>query len=228
MDLVIFDCDGVLIDSEILWATIEAEALTRAGFPITPLEYARRYAGLTHQVINKKLEADHGFKVESDHPEKMAAAFQSRLATDLKVLPGAYAALASIACKRCIASNSMLDYLDKTLTLTGLRGLFTNNIYSARECGNRQTKPDPNVFLHALKMMGGKPQASVIVEDSVHGVEAARLSGVAAVIGFTGAGHSSAGHGDRLRHAGATHIAASMTEVTHVLRQIGVPVAASA
>lgn len=223
MDLVIFDCDGVLIDSEILWATIEAEALTKSGFPITAMEYASRYAGLTHQVINRRIETEHGFAVADDHAQRVGAIFEQRLPIDLKVVPGAADMIASVDCKRCIASNSMLDYLDRTLRLTSLRHLFTDNIYSARECGNRQTKPDPNVFLHALATMGGEPERSVIVEDSVHGVEAARRAGVRHVIGFAGASHAGAGHDARLAAAGATHVAADMTELTRIMREIGVP-----
>jgi HAD superfamily hydrolase (TIGR01509 family) len=221
MDLVIFDCDGVLIDSEILWATIEADALTRSGFPISALEYASRYAGLTHQVINRRIETEHGFPIPADHAERVGATFQARLPLDLKVVPGAADMIASVTTKRCIASNSMLDYLDRTLQLTGLRHLFTDNIYSARECGNRQTKPDPNVFLHALTTMGGAPERSVIVEDSIHGAEAARAAGVRYVIGFTGASHVGAGHDARLLAAGATHVAADMPGLTRILRDIG-------
>ncbi len=223
MDLVIFDCDGVLIDSEILWATIEAAALTQSGFPITALDYASRYAGLTHQVINRRIETEHGFPIPADHAQRVGASFEQRLPLDLQVVSGAEQMIASITCKRCIASNSMLDYLDRTLKLTGLRHLFTDNIYSARECGNRQTKPDPNVFLHALAVMGGAPERSVIVEDSVHGVEAARAAGVRYVIGFSGASHVGAGHDARLMAAGATHVAADMPDLTRILREIGVP-----
>jgi HAD superfamily hydrolase (TIGR01509 family) len=225
MDLVIFDCDGVLIDSEILWATIEAGALSESGFPITAMEYASRYAGLTHQVINKRIETEHGFPIPADHAQRVGATFERRLPLDLKVVPGAADMIASVACKRCIASNSMLDYLDRTLTLTGLRHLFTDNIYSARECGNRQTKPDPNVFLHALATMGGVPERSVIVEDSIHGVEAACAAGVRYVIGFTGASHVGAGYDERLRMTGATHVAADMPGLTRIMREIGIPVA---
>jgi HAD superfamily hydrolase (TIGR01509 family) len=222
MDLVIFDCDGVLIDSEILWATIEAAALTETGFPISAMEYATRYAGLTHQIINKLIETEHGFAVRADHAQRVGAMFEQRLPLDLKVVPGAAQMIASVGGKRCIASNSMLDYLDRTLALTGLRHLFTDNIYSARECGNRQTKPDPNVFLHALATMDAAPERSVIVEDSIHGVEAACAAGVRYVIGFGGASHMAAGYEARLRGAGATHVAKNMPDLAKLLGELGV------
>jgi HAD superfamily hydrolase (TIGR01509 family) len=201
-DLIIFDCDGTLVDSEIIAARVDAELLTEAGFEISAEEYAERYAGLTFRDSLLRIEAEAQVPFQASLIERSAAILDQRLANEVRAVDGAQAAVAATTAPKCICSNSSPDRLDAMLRRSGLLPFFTDRVYSARAIPTRRPKPAPDVFNHALETLGADARRSFAIEDSVHGIHAAKAAGLR-VIGFTGASHSWPGHADELTEAGA-------------------------
>ncbi len=202
IDLVIFDCDGVLVDSEIIAARVEADLLTEAGYPISAEELAETYAGLTFKDIMLRVEEKAQIPLQSSLIDRAEKINDHRLATEVLAIEGVHEAVAGVTSQRCICSNSSGHRLDAMLTRTRLKPLFDGRIFSAKETPTRRTKPAPDVFLHAAKTLGADPDKTFVVEDSVHGIHGAKAAGMR-VIGFTGASHSYPGHADALTDAGA-------------------------
>lgn len=200
--LFIFDCDGVLVDSEILAARVDAELLTKAGYPITAEEVIQRFAGLTAEAFMRIVEDEIGHPLPPTFHEEQRAELDDLLATELKAVPGVNEMLDRIDGQQCIGSNSSNARLKLMLERTRLYDRFRPYIYSAREVGDGQPKPDPNVYRYAIKQFGVEPREALVVEDSVFGVRAAKAAG-ARVVGFTGGAHSWPGHADILTEAGA-------------------------
>ncbi len=200
-DLIIFDCDGVLVDSEIVAARNEAGLLTEAGYPVTTEDVVERFAGMTFPDILKEVEREAGIPFQMSLIDKSEKLVDERLAREVKPIPGAAQALTGARTPICVCSNSSMARLDITLGRTGLKPLVEGRVYSASDLGLRN-KPAPDVFLHAAKAQGADPARTFVVEDSVPGVTAARAAGMR-VIGFTGGSHSYPTHADRLIEAGA-------------------------
>lgn len=200
--LFAFDCDGVLVDSEYIAAQVDAEILTKVGYPVTAEEVSRRFAGLTAATILGLVEDDLGHKVPPGTHEEQKAELDRRLARDLKAVPGAEALLDVIEGPRCVCSNSSNARLKLTLDKTGLTDRFKPYIFSAIEVGTKEPKPSPNVYAYAAQQFNVNPREMLVLEDSVFGVTAAKAAG-ARVVGFTGGRHSWVGHADLLTDAGA-------------------------
>jgi HAD superfamily hydrolase (TIGR01509 family) len=203
--LFIFDCDGVLVDSEILAARVDSELLTKAGYPITPEEVIQRFAGLTAEAFMRVVEEEMGHPLPSDFHDDQRSELDDLLAREVTAVAGVEDMLERIDGPRCIGSNSTDERLKLMLTRTGLYDRFRPYIYSARQVGDGQPKPSPNVYRHAIKEFGVDPREALIVEDSVFGVRAAKAAG-ARVVGFTGGAHSWQGHADMLTEAGAATV----------------------
>jgi len=216
IDLVIFDCDGVLVDSEIIAARVEAELITRAGFEISPKEISESYAGLTFKDILLRIEEKSKIPFQASLIDHAEALTDKRLAAEVRAIDGARNAVLSVAGPRCICSNSSSDRLDLMLTRTGLKPYFEGRIFSALDTPSGRTKPAPDVFLHAAKAMKADPAKTFVVEDSVHGIAGAKAAGMR-VIGFTGAAHSHPGHADALTDAGAETVIRRWAELKPVL-----------
>lgn len=202
IDLVIFDCDGVLVDSEIIAARVEAELLTAAGYPIEAEELAISYAGLTFRDIMLRIEQESQqlFKASLiDEAEKLV---DRRLRAEVRAVEGAHEAVAAVTAPRCICSNSSAARLQAMLERTRLLPFFEGRIFSSLDTASAKPKPAPDVFLHAAETMKADPRNTFVIEDSVHGVTGAQAAGMR-VVGFTGASHSHLGHADMLMEAGA-------------------------
>jgi HAD superfamily hydrolase (TIGR01509 family) len=201
--LFMFDCDGVLVDSEIIASEVDAEHLTRLGYPITAAEVTQRFAGLTAVELGRMVESEMGRPLPDDFFIEQKAELDLRLARDLQPVDGVLALTERIAGnRRCICSNSSGERLKMELEKTRLYDFFAPEIFSAGEVGTREPKPSPNVYLHAMKHFGVPAHEALVIEDSVFGVMAAKLSG-ARVVGFTGGRHTWPGHADKLTEAGA-------------------------
>lgn len=201
IDLMIFDCDGVLVDSEVLAARIDAELITAAGYAITSEEVSKRYAGLTFQQILMEIEKISQIPMSASMLTQADAKLDKALKS-VKIIESAPAAISAFGSKTCICSNSTSARLDITLGATGLKGAFGKRIFSAMEVAEKRGKPAPDVFLYAAKQFNADPARTFVIEDSVHGIHGAKAAGMR-VIGFTGASHSTAGHAERLSDAGA-------------------------
>jgi HAD superfamily hydrolase (TIGR01509 family) len=200
--LFAFDCDGVLVDSEIIASEVDAKLLTEAGYEITPEDVTRRFAGLTSTAIHDVIGAELGRPLPKDFLARQKEELDRRLARDLQAVPGAADMLERIEGPRCVCSNSSNERLRISLDKTSLYDRFQPHIFSAVEVGDRQPKPSPNVYLHAAASFQIDPREMLVLEDSVFGVTAARTAG-ARVVGFTGGRHSWPGHADLLTEAGA-------------------------
>jgi HAD superfamily hydrolase (TIGR01509 family) len=201
-DLVIFDCDGVLVDSEVIAARVEAELLTAAGFEISAEDLAERYAGLTFKDILLSIEKQAAIPFQASLIDQAEVLVDKRLANEVRAIEGAQAAVASVKVPRCVCSNSTDHRLEAMLERTRLKPFFEGRIFSSRSVPSGRPKPAPDVFLHAAKTMGADPARTLVVEDSVPGVHGARAAGMR-VVGFTGASSTFPGHADALTEAGA-------------------------
>ena len=182
LDLVIFDCDGVLVNSEPLSNAVLAEALTRAGLPTSTEEAIAAYKGLHIRDVLAHAEAGLGHPLpddfESRYEQARAAAFRRELAP----VPGAADAVNAVRAAGvvvCVASQGKPSKTEMTLTLCGLRPLFgADAVFSAHSV--RRGKPHPDLFLHAAAAMGAPPERTVVVEDTTIGVRAAVAAGMRA------------------------------------------------
>lgn len=214
-DLVIFDCDGVLIDSEILSSRIDAAALTEAGYPISEAELLRRFTGMPARDAYAVIEAELGRALPDGHAESVQALILDAYREELKAIAGIDAALdalagAAPAPRVCVASSSEPDKLRFGLECVGLYGRFAPDVFSASMVA--RGKPAPDLFLYAAERMGVPPSRCLVVEDSVAGVTAARRAGMA-VMGFTGGGHADPGLAGRLAEAGAAPVFGRMADL---------------
>lgn len=180
-ELVIFDCDGVLIDSERLAVRLESQLFTDMGWPMTESEATERFVGHPDTVIQTELERHLGRPV--DWENEFIPLYKDLFERELVLVRGVADMLERITLPTCIASNSLRASLEANLYLTGLFERFEGRIFCAEEVG--RGKPAPDVFLHAARTMGIDPSRCVVVEDSAAGVAAARAAGMA-VCAFAG------------------------------------------
>jgi HAD superfamily hydrolase (TIGR01509 family) len=211
-DLIIFDCDGVLVDSEIIAAQVESRLLTDAGYPISAEEMGERFSGMTWQNILLAIEQEASIPLSASLIDKSEKLLDARLERDVKVIEGVKFALSKLTTQRCICSNSSSQRLDMMLTKVGLKPYFEPHIFSAKDLGPDRVKPKPDIFLHGAKQFNVAPERTVVIEDSVHGIHGAKAAGMR-VIGFTGASHTYPSHADRLTDAGAETVIARMSDL---------------
>lgn len=212
IELIIFDCDGVLVDSEIIGIDLTLSLLQQQGVDIDFAEFTRAYSGLAWDALIAKISVEKGVVVSPDihqqfYPQLMAA-FADRLVS----IEGTHDVVAQIAGKKCICSNSGTAQLDAMLSQVGLKAFFAPHIYSAMDLGPGRSKPQPDIFLHAAEMMHARPAYTLVIEDSVHGVMAAKKAGMY-VVGFTGGGHTTPDHQARLTAAGAARVIDHMSRL---------------
>jgi HAD superfamily hydrolase (TIGR01509 family) len=185
--LVIFDCDGVLVDSERLTVQLEARYLAEIGWPLSPDEIVERFLGRTEDAMVDAIEAQLGRPVPARWRERWIADTQAALDESLEPVPGVRAAIGALAADGhaiCVGSSGRPEKIERNLTTTGLRGLFgADAIFSALAVPHG--KPEPDLFLLAAKTMGFEPSRCVVVEDSRYGIAAARAAGMRSV-GYAG------------------------------------------
>ncbi len=206
-ELVIFDCDGVLVDSEIISFQVEAAAFAGIGIPLTAEDLLRRFVGTSSAGMFAIIEREHGRKLPADFGAQVSAQIRAAFDRGLKAIPGIAELLAGLALPKCVASSSDPDRIRHSLGLAGIRDHFEPHIFSATQV--ERGKPAPDLFLFAAGQMGAAPERCLVIEDSVPGVTAARAAGMT-VLGFSGAGHCRPGHDARLRAAGARAAFGSM------------------
>jgi HAD superfamily hydrolase (TIGR01509 family) len=215
--LVIFDCDGVLVDSEMLACGVEARALTAAGYPITTAEVAHRYVGVSDGDMRRAIEQESGRTLPDDHVARCAAELEDVFRRELRAVQGIAAVVDAVKASGrpvCVASSSSPERLRLALGLTGLWERFAPHVFSAKMVA--RGKPAPDLFLLAAREMAVEPAACLVVEDSAPGIRAAGMT----PIGFTGGSHCGAGHDARLREAGAEPICADARALGVLLRDL--------
>jgi HAD superfamily hydrolase (TIGR01509 family) len=216
-DLVIFDCDGVLIDSELIACRVDAACLVEIGYAITVEDILDRYVGLSAATMLADLETRSGEKLPADFAETLRRRLAATFDAELAAMPGIAAVLGRLRCRSCVASSSAPERLRHSLSLVGLFHRFDPNIFSATEV--RHGKPAPDLFLHAACRMGVAPQRCIVIEDSIAEVRAARAAKMT-VFGFAGGGHCRPGHAERLQREGASIVFADMTQLPALLGSV--------
>ena len=214
LNLVIFDCDGVLVDSEMIASRILAEELVGRGYPVTP-EYCRaHFTGCSIATVMTTVAEAFGRPLPGDFPEILFARDAAAFDTELTAIPGVEEAVRRLSVARCVGSSSSPERIRNSLRVTGLLDLFEPHIFSAHMV--ERGKPAPDLFLFAARSMGVPPDAATVVEDSVLGVQAALAAGMA-VLGFAGGGHAGPGYAERLKEAGAPVVFEDMAELPALL-----------
>jgi len=184
--LVIFDCDGVLVDGEQLAVAIDVRAIGALGWPITEAEVVERHLGRSNADVLADIAEHIGRPVPADWDEAWNAEYRRVFDEQLEAVPGVAEAIKVLAAEgfqTCVASSGSHEKMKRTLVKTGLWDFFVGRIFSATEV--ERGKPEPDLFLYAAKQVGLPPARCVVVEDSRHGVAGARAAGMRA-IGFAG------------------------------------------
>ena len=192
--LIIFDCDGVLVDSEPLSNRVIAGVMCELGIPMTTEKAIQLFAGGSLQRVNDFILSETGHPapqgIEDIYRKRSYALFQKELIP----IPGIREVLDAIDFVRCVASNGPLHKMKMNLELTGLSAYFGEDLFSAYEIG--YWKPDPRLFLHAAEKMGYPPDKCIVVEDSIHGIQAAKSAGMLVL------GYSQSEYGHKLENEG--------------------------
>ena len=215
MTLLIFDCDGVLVDSEILHAQIESDiGREMLGIDRDLLTHHRRFSGGGLKNLYIAWEQELGRTLSPDVDQEMLRRKNGAFSTQLKAIPHVAEALSQLPqIQRCVASGSPLPTLEIALRTTDLYEYFAPNIFSSESVP--RGKPAPDIFLFAAQQMGVDPKDCLVIEDSVHGVNAA-LAAHMKVVGFVGGGHCSPDYAEKLK--AANRIIGNMDELPAVVR----------
>lgn len=185
--LLIFDCDGVLVDSEPVSIAVLIEMVAHQGVQITPEEAYQRFLGRSVASMTKTLWDEYGIETDIDFLEHMRSALFERFRAELKAINGIAETLDELSVARCVASSSQPERIRYSLGLTGLLERFEPHIFSATMVKNG--KPAPDLFLHAAYEMGVAPSNCIVIEDSPAGIIAAKAAGMR-VFAFTGGTHA--------------------------------------
>jgi HAD superfamily hydrolase (TIGR01509 family) len=212
--LIIFDCDGVLIDSEIVVCRLTSEELTRLGFPISTEEVIRRFAGRPEREMLAEIGGDWGRSVPAEYSTRMKMRVEQSYATELRIMPGIVDLLERLQVDVCVASSAYPAKLKLGLDAVGLYEAFAPHIVSASYVA--RGKPAPDVFIYAAGSMRTPVANCLVIEDSVPGVRAAIAAGMR-VYGFTGGQHCDPAHGERLLAAGAETVLQSFAGLEDLL-----------
>ena len=204
---VIFDCDGVLVDSEIIYNAIERKHLAKLGLTYTDSEYQQRFVGLSNTDFIHALGVDYKAVAGKAFPTEFETVItsESELAfeSDLNAIEGATDFIRLLNYPSAVASSSKLNMLMKKLNITGLLKFFGQHVYSAEHV--EHGKPSPDLFVHAAQQLCVPVNQCVVIEDSANGVIAGLSAGME-VWGFTGGGHADDGMTTRLAAAGADKV----------------------
>ena len=211
--LVIFDCDGVLVDSERIAVRVESEYLTELGWPLTEAEIMERFTGRTDAYMDEAIEAQLGDRLPEGWKDQFERRYRAAFEADLHPVDGIVDALDQITLPTCVASSGSHDKLRYTLGRTGMYGRFEGRIFSGSEVANG--KPAPDLFLHAAARMGADPARCAVIEDTRYGVQAARAAGMRA-FGYAG-GVTPPGH----LEGHATVVFEDMRELPRLLADAG-------
>jgi HAD superfamily hydrolase (TIGR01509 family) len=208
--VVIFDCNGVLVDSEPIAADVAARELMRVGIPVTPEIVSQCFFGRRPSDVFAAVEAATRRKLPEKFAANVAAATLRRFRAELCAMPHAAYALTWLRGPKCVASSSTLDRIRVSLETTGLMRFFEPHLFSASDVAHG--KPAPGLFLHVAARMNLAPTDCIVVEDSPAGVTAATAAGMTS-IGFVGGSHSGASLGEQLMVAGARTITADLRQL---------------
>lgn len=215
-DLIIFDCDGVLVDSEALACVVHADVLTQHGYAISAEQVHDRFLGRSAREARLEVETELGRAFPDAYTAQLRATIDRVFGEQLKPVPHIADTLGRLSQRICVASSGTPTRIRSSLGTTGLLDRFDPHLFSAMQV--ERGKPAPDLFLFAAAQMNTPPARCVVVEDSVPGVTAARAAKMT-VIGFTGGSHCRSGDADRLRAAGAAIVMDDMRALPALIAQ---------
>ncbi|MER9416298.1 HAD family hydrolase [Mesorhizobium sp. M0306] len=186
-ELVIFDCDGVLVDSEMLSVAALLDMIALAGGNVSEDIAYEHFLGKSMKSVREILGSDFGLDITDQHLTEMRAELMRKFRQELKPMPGIAQVLPKLGVPCCVASSGTLERIRYALQVTELLGLLEPHLFSAVMVA--RGKPAPDLFLHAADKMGAVPRNCLVVEDSPAGIEAARAAGMR-VLAFTGGSHT--------------------------------------
>ena len=218
--LLIFDFDGVLVDSEAIYLEVEIAFLRRFGVTVDRDWYVREFMALAQDVWRERycdlILRETGRPLADAQFDDMKAESRRLVAEGLKPVDGAQTTLETLALDRCVASSTRLFFLHRKLEQVGFTRFFGNGVYSGDMVENG--KPAPDLFLHAAREMGREDGNCIVIEDSANGVRGGKAAGFF-VIGFTGGSHCGEDHGAMLTDAGADTVVDSHERLREWLRE---------
>jgi HAD superfamily hydrolase (TIGR01509 family) len=207
---IIFDCDGVLVDSEIVACRAVAELIAKYE-PQAPVEeLVEQLVGIPDSHIVRQVAERFGTVFPEDIGRRMAQVIDDALALGLDAIPGVRPVLEGLGLPMAVASNSHLARVRRSLEIAGITRLFGEHVYTPEVV--ERPKPAPDLYLHAAEQLGVAPANCLVIEDSVPGTTAGVAAGMT-VIGFLGGRHIRDGHADRLSAAGARLICPHMDDL---------------
>jgi len=208
-ELIIFDCDGVLVDSELISNRTLAGHLTEHGFPITTDACCQRFIGYSLPVLVEEVRAG-GVALPDDFLPTLRIKDKAAFAADLQAIPGVAETLALLPQAKCVASSGSPEKIRNNLATTRLLGFFDPHLFSGDDVP--QSKPAPDLFLHAARQFNVHPAACLVIEDSKLGIRAAKAAGMTC-FGFAGGGHCTGDYADNLARLQPDLIFTHMSEL---------------
>ena len=198
--LIIFDCDGVQVDSEPIANRILSTFLNKEGYQCSFAESVKKFVGKDLPSILRQVECELGRHLSEGFMQRLRTETYKAFKEHLRPVDGIEMVLDQILAPKCVASSGNMEKMDLTLNLTGLRHHFGDAIFSAHQVP--QGKPHPDLFLHAARHFGVSPHLCTVIEDSVPGVVGARAAGMT-VLGYAGGKYIPPRHDQSLSEAGA-------------------------
>jgi HAD superfamily hydrolase (TIGR01509 family) len=215
--LVIFDCDGVLVDSEPIINRAHAEVLTACGYPITEKVLVERFCGMSDPDMLAIIEREWGCALPASYAERVGLMIEAGFRQSLAPIEGVAEALDSLTLPICVASSSSVAQIRQKLGITGLLERFGEHLFSATMVA--RGKPAPDLFLYAAQRLATVPDRCLVIEDSPAGIDAALAAGMTA-IGFCGGSHCGPEHGARLQKHGAALVMDDMLELATAMAKL--------
>jgi HAD superfamily hydrolase (TIGR01509 family) len=217
IDLIIFDCDGVLVDSEVISCRAHARVLTRHGYPITEDQVLKRFLGVSDREARQIIETEIGRKLPDGLDAEIKQETLRFYEGDLKAIAHVGDAIAAIEMPKCVASSGTPEKIRHGLSCAGLYEQLAPYIFSATQV--KRGKPAPDLFLFAAEQMKAAPERCIVIEDSVPGITGAVAAGMT-VLGFFGGSHCCSEHEAMLRAAGAVRTFSDMRELPGLIAEI--------
>ena len=215
--LVIFDCDGVLVDSEPISFAVLRDTLSVAGVEVSESHAYRQFLGKSMASITRMIADEFDIALSEEHIEGMRTQLFARFQAELQPIPGIVDMLGNFARPHCVASSSQMERIRLSLAKTGLIDFFEPHIFSATMV--KRGKPEPDLFLHAAKNMGADPAHCIVIEDSPAGIEAAKRAGMT-VFAFTGASHAGVpGYRERIEALSPHVVFDAMADLLHLVQK---------
>ncbi len=217
IECVIFDCDGVLVDSEIIASQVSLRLLKPYGFHMDIKTYSHRFAGKVEEDILSIIKQDYNLKVPDDFLSRLRLEIEHALDHELQPIKGVKKTIGSIPVTKAVVSNSRLVRVLSSLKVAGLSEYFGDRVFAAEMV--KKPKPAPDVYLYAASQLGVDPARCLVVEDSQSGVTAAHRAGMK-VIGFLAASHIPEGHDKVVKEAGAFTTVDHMEELGNLFKEV--------